>query len=150
MKTGLSRRLREWMRQQVGPFSAPQAANALGIVSRVERSHVTQAFGDFRERGEIVWVGRALYRYNANWRPSYKGDLRTVILRAMYVCTEWTVSEIVALAETREKSYVHRITKELIRKGYLYQAGRARCMSGPGKEKIYRVSDRFKFRKELL
>jgi len=150
VKTGLSRRLREWMRQQVGPFSAPQAADALGITSRAERSHVTQAFGDFRERGEIIKLGRALYRYNTNWRRSHKSDLRPLILRAMYLYTEWTVRQILALTETGEKSYVHRITKELVQMGYIHQAGRSRCMTGPGQEKIYRVSDRSRFRKELL
>jgi len=148
-RNGLASRIREAARAADGEFAPAAISAALGIPPGPEREVVSNVFGDFVQRGEMVRAARGLYRYVHSWRPKARiedVDLRR-IHKAIYVSVEWTVSDIQRIAGTGN-SHTQKVVKRLVEAGLVRQVGRRTALRTV--EPVYQVADRNRFRKEVL
>jgi hypothetical protein len=157
-KTGLAARMREWMKEQIRPFTKRDVYIGLGIEDPAERSTLRNAVPDFEVRGEIILqppdkrirrqdVNR--YRYNNAWKGGQKGSLQPRIYKAMYVSGTFAVTDIQRLCD-QDRDWIDRIVRRLRRSGHLAIVGRRLCAHGAGAEALYHVTDRDKFRLEVM
>jgi len=84
-----------------------------------------------------------------------RGKALPKILKAMYVCPEWTVSDIMRLSETQNRTWIHRVVQRLSAADYIAQRSRRRTITGTAwgrssYERVYRLVDRERFRREML
>jgi len=148
-KTGMARRMREWMRERK-IFTNAQLCKALEIPSGYEREKVSMTLQDFLKRNEIRRAGKGRYRYNHAWKPALKGSIRPRVLKAMYVSINaFSASDIQRLSGAKTLNYVNKIIRDLPH-GHLQKVGRKSNMSGFGDENLYRVVNRERFRIEVL
>lgn len=150
-KTGLAKRMREWMREQKRPFTRETLYGALNIPVGPERIKVYAALKDFLERNEAIANPESEnnYRYNHAWKPGYQDGIRQKILKAIYVLnSRFTVSDIQRISGARDKSYVTKTVTRLYRGGYLTRIAKRR--RGSGAEHVYAVMSRDRFRMEIL
>jgi len=148
-RNGLASRIRAEAAARRGDFTPASVSVALGIPPGPAREVVSNVFGDFVKRGEMVRVGRGLYRYVHSWRPAARiedVDLRR-IHKAIYVCGEWTVSDIRRLAGTGG-SHTQKVVRRLVEAGLVRQVARRAALRTV--EPVYQVADRNRFRKEML
>ncbi len=153
-KTGLAKRMREWMSKQRRPFSAAQISDALGLPPGKERDKVRNAIPDFIRRAEIFPVKRnrrqILYGYNPKWFRIHKGSLNKRIYKAMYVSGQFTISEIQRLSEAPDRSYLDKMARALKKAKHIKQIGRRVRANGIGVEILYFIPDRDRFRLEVM
>lgn len=152
-RTGLADRLRSWAREQEKPFTFQDVVDGLGIKRGREREKFWTPFGKFVGRGEIERVSffaGGLYHYKQGWHKRILGEKLPKILKAMYLTSEWSANEIMFFAGTRNSNQVHRVIAKLISQGYVQQKGHQKPFSGRGIERVYRVIDRERFRREVL
>ncbi|MFH2011704.1 MAG: hypothetical protein ABIJ37_03215 [Pseudomonadota bacterium] len=176
-KTGLAKRMREWMSGRKRPFTVPHICDGLGATGK-ERAQIRNAIPDFIDRGEIIRVDRSpstvtlpktgnaclranthrqgqqtTYLYNRNWRKKQRGDKLTRIIKAIYVsASAFTSADIQRIAgvEDKDMGYVSRIIRNLKKDGYLSRVGRRPCIHGRGALNLYNIPDRDKFKIELM
>lgn len=159
-KNGLAKTMREWMSAMTQPFTVAMLCDSLGIDGRDNRQQVRYAKKDFLKRGEILRAGekRILrqavmhYRYNPAWNGGYaaRATLRPIILKAMHVSGQFTVSDIIRLSDAPGRPYVGQIVKRLGNAGYLRRVGRRRCVGSNSVEALWIVNDQDKFRLEVM
>ena len=161
-KTGLAGRLRDWMKAQKRPFQQRDIYLALGITDTSERNSVYKAVRDFKRRGEVVQLPpdkrnrrqNTRYRYAQGWKGSQAGSVRPRIYKAMYVAGTFTANDIIRLCqrpgESVSRDWIDKIIRRLRKSGYLNQVGRRPCAHGAGAESIYHVTDRDRFRLEVM
>ncbi len=147
-KTGLARRMREWMRGRTRPFTLGALGKALGTGGGSARKRAARALRDFAARGEVVRAGSA-FRYNPGWRRKQTGVILPRILKAMYLSVTFTAAEIVRLSGAGDKSHAGKTIRRLRRAGFVGVSGR-RPLTGGGAENIYTIADRVKFRTDLM
>lgn len=158
-KTGLAGRMRAWMRAQEGAFTKRDVYLGIGIDDPRDRATVRRAFGDFVRRGEVILLppdrrradaGRVnRYRYNLSWQRAHTGILAPRIYKAMYVSGTWAVTDIVRLTDLN-RDWIDRVVRRLKSGGYIAQVGRRLCAHGAGAEVLYHVTDRDRFRLEVM
>jgi hypothetical protein len=153
-----AKEMRAWMVAQKWPFSVSKMCEALGIPPGKDRECAYWALKDFLRRGEAMVHGRtrsgraATYRYNHGWRPARKGTLRGKILKAMHVYAgeAFSSSDIQRFSGARDRNFVNKIIRKLVSENYLNRAGKRRCAHGYGREYLYMVADRKRFRVEVM
>ena len=153
-KTGLSAKIRSWAADQYDiPFRIRTLAAALEIRDADGYDRVRQALRDFKARGEVIELPGGRYRYagGRNWRPATRGgEAISRIYRAMFVVYEWSVSDLIRMTDVSDRSYINRLIRRLAERGEVTVA-RIRSMAPrPGKENIWRVVDRDRFRTEVM
>ena len=111
---------------------------------------------DFEKRGEISRVRprrnqrQTSYRYSHNWKPGSKEAVKKdKIYRAMYVSTTFTVSDIQRLTDAPDRSHLDKTVKRLTDKGFLQVVGFRLCNHSIGKERLYHIVDRMRFKLEV-
>lgn len=161
-KTGLSERMRAWMKDRPGPYTVSEMAVAIGVSPGKERERMRQALRDFMDRKEVVSLGpdRRLtkpvprYVYNAGWRPAPKGDLRQRIYKAMYYEGRFAVTDIVRLAHRPDdpvsRSFVDKTVMRLKGKDLIRMDGRRTRKTSYGVESVWMIPNRDKFRLEVM
>jgi hypothetical protein len=162
-KNGLTTRMRNWMQARTGSIGARRFFSrelyvALDIPEGYERQKARNALTDFLTRGEVSFRfnrkrKRRHYLYNLTWRRALKGKINRKIFKAMYVSTSFAVTDIVRLVgikKQKERNWTDKVTRRLIKEGYLQQISRRLCAHGSGAEKVYRVVDRDRFNLELM
>ena len=157
-KTGLAARMREWMKAQSRPFTKRDVYLGLGVDDPAERSTLRNAVPDFEARGEIILqppdkrnrlqhINR--YRYNHEWKGGQKGALNKRIFKAMYVSGTFAATDIQRLTDC-DRSWIDKSLRRLRRSGHLAIVGRRPCAHGAGAEALYHVTNRDKFRLEVM
>ena len=157
-KTGLASRMRAWMKAQSRPWTKRDVYLGLGIESPADRSTLRNAVPDFEARGEIILqppdkrnrrqnINR--YRYNPAWQGGKVGSLKPRILKAMYVSGTFAATDIQRLTDL-DRSWIDKTVRHLRRSGHLAIVGRRLCAHGAGAEALYHVTDRDKFRLEVM
>jgi hypothetical protein len=157
-KTGLAGRMREWMKAQTRPFTKRDVYLGIGIESPEDRAIARNAAYDFAVRGEIILqppdkrnrrqdINR--YRYNHAWKGGQKGSLQPRIFKAMYVSGTFAVTDIQRLADL-DRAWIDKVVRRLRRSGHLAIVGCRLCAHGAGAEALYHVTDRDKFRLEVM
>jgi hypothetical protein len=162
-KTDLAKRMREWMRFRAGSvgdrrFYSRELYEGIGIPKGYERQKARNALTDFLLRGEVTFRfnrkrNRRHYLYNPAWKRKQKGKINRKMFKAMYVSASFAVTDIVRLVgikKQKDRNWIDKITRRLVKEGYLQQISRRLCAHGSGAEKVYRVVDRDKFKLELM
>jgi len=150
-RTGLASRIRRWTRERQGrSFAFQEIAEAFGVPRGRGRSDLYNPFYAFVLRGEIERLAGGRYRYRQGWHRPVKGRLLVRILKAMYLSAEWSVSDIMFFAETRNRNYIHRVVQRMIARGHIRLKGRRKPFHGRGLERVYEVASRERFRVEVL
>jgi len=150
--------MRAWMKAQTRPFTKRDVYVGLGIESPADRSTLRNAVPDFERRGEIILqpsdkrnrrqdINR--YRYNHTWQSEQKGFLKPRIFKAMYVSGTFAATDIQRLTDL-DRSWIDKTVRRLRRSGHLAIVGRRLCAHGAGAEALYHVTDRDKFRLEVM
>ena len=154
-KTGLTGRIRTWMKERRGTFTSTRYCDDAGLHGS-ERDRAVKTFRDFLRRGEIERVPdkrnqrQNFYKYNHAWKKPVEGYLKKKILKAMYISVSFAITDIKRLAATDSRSFIDKTAKKLMKDGYLIVIGRRRCGHGAGAELIYHIKDRDKFRVEVM
>lgn len=154
-KTGLAALMRNWMSRRRKPFTLDKLCKALKIVYGPDREKASRALYDFEKRGEIVSNStkdnRRQYLYVRNWQRGRKESvLKAKILRAMYVSTTFSLTDIQRLSGAPNRSYLDKITKILEKEGLVETVGRRARLNGYGIENVYHITDSTRFRIEML
>lgn len=149
-RTGLTARLRSWMRAQQGPFYFKALAREFGNPHGIERQKLWKYLDILVKRGEVERYPEGQYRYNKDWRRPVMGKVLPRILKAMYIVGEWSANEIMFFAGTQNRNHIHRVIARLVARGYVRQRGRQRPYGGKGLERVYGVVDKERFRREVL
>lgn len=155
-KTGLAPKLRAWMRKRRGIFDRKTLYAAFHAPPGHERELIAKALYDFVKRGEVLVITTehhakgTKYRYASDWVAKTKQPLKkSRIYRAMYVSTTFAVSDVQRLAGTTSRSLLDKTAKRLVDGGFLHVVGFRSCDQGPGKEKLYHIPDRTRFKLEV-
>lgn len=156
-KTGLAERMRAWMKARDTKFTPVQIADGIGLPRGEERDKLRNALGDFVRRGEVKQFldkrkrRQHCYRYNHQWRRAFQGVINKKVFKAIYVSvSEFAVTDIQRLAGEEKRSHIEKIAKRLVKAEYLHVVGRRICAHGAGAETLYGVTDRDKFRLEVM
>lgn len=168
-KTGLVKRMREWMRARTGTkaerrFTVTELCAALEIPEGAVHQKVANALWDFEQRGEIMHydvhqAGKRRrrdtpnlrhYLYKTDWHAELKGHLNKKIYKAMYVSGDFTVTDIQRLTGLQERCWLDRIVPRLRAEGHIQPIQRRRCAHGAGAETVYHIVDRDRFKLEVM
>ena len=159
-KTGLTRRMRKWMQERTGStgerrFFPRELYEALGIPPGYEREKARKALTDFLTRGEVTFRfnqkrNRRHYSYNQTWLKAKKGEIKQKMFKAMYVSSDFSMSDIRRLAGIKDRHWIGRTIRKLLASGHLQQISRRLCAHGSGAEKVYRVINRDTFKLEMM
>ena len=160
-KTGLAKLMRKWMKSRTGAakcqrrFTIRQICEELAIPPGYKHQKVTNALYDFEKRGEVESYfsekcNRRQFVYNRSWHKAKKGTSNQKIYKAMYVSATFAVTDIQRLSGVKERDWIDKIVRRLKKNGYLQQISRRLCAHGAGAEKIYRLTNRDKFKLELM
>lgn len=147
-KTGLAKRLREWMSGQSRSFCKDKLCAAF---PEIARARINSAISDCLRRKELIPVtkyNRRQYLYNRDWKKAIKGALNKKIYKAMYVSGQFVAADIERLAGVKDTGWVRKLLSKLKKAGLVQQIGRRACAHGAGAEAIWHVSDRDKFKIE--
>ncbi|MGD8389626.1 MAG: hypothetical protein PVG49_20940 [Desulfobacteraceae bacterium] len=149
-KTGLAERIRAWASRQREPFSPSDMCYGLDLSFSDERKRARGAIRDFLARGEMRRVGEALYQYNQEWAVQARSSLvKTRLIKAMYVAWfTFTAGDLMRWTDARGRKYVEEVLLSLVRSGYVARVGSHKVPFG--RENVYQVPDRDRFRKELM
>lgn len=145
-RSGLAADIRRVLKEASRPVAYSTLYRTLGTTPGKEVTRVVTAMGDFIKRGEIVRTASGLMKYNHAYRAKV-GPVKNKVLKAIYVSTEFTLSDIASLANTK-RSYVDDIMEELLKTGHVLRVSRRACVTTP--EWVYNVADRVKFRLEVM
>lgn len=145
-RSGLAADIRRVLMGSSRPVAYSALYRTLGTTPGKEVTRVVTAIGDFIKRGEITRTPSGLMKYNHAYK-SKVGPVKNKVLKAIYVSTEFTLSDIASLANTK-KSYVDDIVEELLEAGHVLRVGRRACVTTP--EWVYNVADRVKYRMEVM
>ena len=149
-QTGMAGRIREELKGKSRPIAYSTLYKALGIKPGTDKKKAIGTIHDFINRGEITKTPTGLIKYNHEWKRKSTCPIKNKILKAMYVSNNiFSSSDIQRLSEA-DSSYIDEEIKKLFEKGYLERVGRRRCDNPTGVEWLYIVSDRVKFRLEVM
>jgi hypothetical protein len=159
-KSGLARLIRDWMKARTGTiverrFTTREMIEALGVLTAHVRAKLRDALKDFIARGEVKVLIYKKYKRRQNiyihgWRKDLKGILNKKIFKAMYVSNNFTVTDIQRLTGIKDRHYLDRITRKIKKDGHLQQIARRPCAHGAGTENIYHVTNRDRFKLEIM
>lgn len=149
-KTGLATRIREWASRRRKPFSLISLYKGLGLTPGKPRERARNAIPDFLARGEMERAGGGRYRYNPKWKPQgLPSPLKGRLIKACYVAGPvFKATDIMRWAEAPKRNYVQKLLKKLVQSGYVMKVGMRKVPQG--RENLYRISDRARFRKDLM
>lgn len=159
-KTGLAKHMRNWMSVRTGKiyerrFTIQQLCIALAIPPGDMHQKVAVALRDFERRGEIKSYlnkkhNRRQYLYNKEWRRGLWGSQNQRIFKAMYVSQSFTVTDIQRLAGIGERDGIDKMIRLFRKIGHLQQIARRHCAHGAGAENIYHITNRDRFKLEIM
>lgn len=167
-KTGLSRRMREWMAARTGSknersFTIGDVVAALQIPAGKPHQAMLNALWDFGQRGEVTAVRKLTphpwkstpidqrhFLYVHDWRAALKGSVNRKIFKAMYVSHDFAVSDIQRLTALGDRDWIDRLVRRLRSDGHIQAIRRRRCLHGAGAETVYHVVNRDKFKMEIM
>ena len=150
-KTGLAARIRAALKPRERACSRGMLCMMLGMERGEARQSVNSALQDFFERDEIRLTPKGFLKYNHAWRRADKSPLKDKILKAMYVQAGWfATTDIRKLVSDAEKSHVEKTIRRLWKGGRLQRVDRRICAHGAGAEWLYNITDRVKFRCEIM
>jgi hypothetical protein len=159
-KTGLSSRMRDWMKARTGTkaqrrFTIAQICEALGIEEGKQHQAVANALTDFISRKELISYenkkhNRRQFLYVHDWRKELKGKINRKLFKAMYVSQDFSVTDIKRLTSLADRNWIDKVVKKLKKEGYIQQISRRLCAHGAGAEVVWHVVNRDKFNIELL
>lgn len=160
-KFGLASRMRAWMATRTGTkaqrrFSIAQMCEALQITPGKQHEKIATALYDFERRGELVAYmskkhNRRQYLYVQDWQKMLRGQINRKIFKAMYVSGDFfAVTDIQRLTAITERDFIDKLVRQLKASGHIQQIQRRRCAHGAGAETIYHVTDRDKFKIEVM
>ena len=150
-KTGLARKIRGWAQSRRRVFTPLQLNKALEIPEGEERARVWNTLRDFQKRGELERTETGKFRYNHDFYKKVDAPLKFRILKAVYVSiSQFAASDIQRLAGTPDRNYVQRIIRDLIARRLIRPVGRRKCLHGRGMERVFAVTERDRFRIEML
>jgi hypothetical protein len=145
-RSGLAGDIRRVLMGTSRPVAYSTLYRELNVAPGKEVTRVVSAIGDFVKRGEIIKTPSGLMKYNSSYKGKV-GPVKSKILKAIYISTEFTLSDIASLANTK-KSYVLDIVEELLEAGHVVRVGRRACVTTP--EWVYNVADRVKYRMQVM
>ncbi len=145
-RSGLAAGIRSVLKEASRPVAYSTLYRELNAAPGKDVTRIVSAIGDFIKRGEIVRTASGLMKYNHAYRAKV-GPVKNKVLKAIYVSTEFTLSDIASLANTK-RSYVDDIIEGLLEAGHVLRVGRRACVTSP--EWVYNVADRVKFRLEVM
>lgn len=147
-KTGLAKRLREWMLGQRRSFDKNKLCAAF---PEIDRATISSAITDCLRRKELTPVtkyNRRHYLYNSAWKKGIKGSLNKRIYKAMYVSGQFVAADIQRLAGVPDTGWVHKVLRKLKKAGLVQKIGRRVCAHGSGAEAVWHVAERDRFKIE--
>lgn len=156
-KTGLAKRLREWMSGQSKAFDKKKVSLAFPDVGR---NRICAAIFDCVKRKELTPVTKynrrhsstkkadRRYLYNRNWEKANRGAFNKRICKAMYVSGSFVAADIQRLAGVPDSGWVHKVLRALKKDGLVQQISRRACAHGIGMEAVWHVQDRDRFKIE--
>jgi hypothetical protein len=142
--------MRAWASRQPGTFSPAELCIGIGVIPPDDRLRVRSAIRDFTARGEMERAGEGIYRYNHQWqRQGLPFPLKAKLIKAAYVAgPSFTVADLMRWAEATDRRYVQRTLQKLVRTGHVERTGTRKIPQG--RESLYQVPDRNRFRKDLI
>lgn len=146
MQRGIAKLAREWMQTQGAPWRLDVMVHALGV----DRERLRHALKDFVNRGEVERLSSGRYRYMTGYRKPLRGDTLPAIYRAMYFMTTWTSRDIHRMVDAPDTGWVNRVIRRLVKSGHVEICGSRKLEAAIGRERIYRISDRERFRTEIM
>lgn len=157
-RTGMTARMRAWMQAQGNlKFTPVQVSSGLDLPLGIERDKLRRIMGDFIRRGEIIQSldkrkrRQFVYRYNHQWKRKPQGTINKKVYKAMYVSVgSFAVTDIQRLSGEQKRSNIEKIVRMLVLGGYLQKVGRRLCSHGAGAENLYRVTNRDRFRLQVM
>jgi hypothetical protein len=147
-KTGLAKRLREWMSGQSKAFDKKRVCLAF---PEIGRARISAAISDCVRRKELIPVtkyNRRQYLYNRDWKKAKKGSLNKRIYKAMYVSGSFVAADVQRLAGVQDSGWVHKILRALKRAGLVQMVYRRPRTNGIGVEAVWHIPDRDRFKIE--
>lgn len=159
-KTGPTERMRAWMVARKRPWTVIEMCDAMDAAGDAQRNRVRRLVLDFIRRLEVIPLGPSgtagkrnrrqnYFTYNRRYRRLQRGVIVKKVWKAMYISTEWTVSDIQRLAGGAP-NYVTAVVNDVRKRGYLGRVGRRVKDDGTGTERVYRLADRDRFRREVM
>lgn len=154
-KNGLAARIREEMKKRVRPFRSVQIAQALGLPPGPESERVCRAMRDFVTRGEVERVtyrGISCFRYNPDYRTPVPAK-RSRTVKALYLSGTFTAGQIERLTSGPggpSVNYIQKVIRELLADGQIEIVTEQKRERSYGLERVYRIIDRNRFRKEEM
>jgi hypothetical protein len=145
-RSGLAADIRRVLKGASRPVAYSALYRTLNTTPGKEVARVGSAVGDFIKRGEITKTPSGLLKYNDAYKSKI-GPVKSKVLKAIYISTEFSINDIANLAGTK-KSYVEDIMEELLKSGHVLKVCRRACVTTP--EWVYNVTDRVKFRLEVM
>ena len=159
-KSGLANIMRDWMKARIGTiverrFTMREMAESLSMSTSDARAKLRDALKDFIARGEVKVLIYKKYKRRQNiyvhdWSKDLNGVLNKKIFKAMYVSNNFAVTDIQRLTGIKDRHYLDRITRKIKKDGHLQQIARRHCAHGPGAENIYHVTNRDRFKLEIM
>jgi hypothetical protein len=148
-KTGLAADIRRIVKGLKRPRAPRALYEALGRPPGQERQKAMSSLHEFFKRGEILQTPTGRIKYNHAWKRAGNAPLKAKILKAIYISSGFSSPDIRRLVDA-DKSHVEKTIRKLHRDGHLVMVGRRRCAHGAGAEGLYNMSDRTKFRVEVM
>lgn len=142
-------RMRAWMQAQGAPWPLPVLRDAMGLAPGPGHEEIRAKLKHFLRRGEVEQLPGGRYQYRHGWKKEVP-PRADVIYRAMYVTPEWSNRDLLRLSGASDSGWSRRIIRRLIRQGLVEVAGVRTFKPMPGRERVFRLSDRDRFRKEVM
>jgi ribosomal protein S25 len=159
-KTGLTRRMRAWMSARTGTkaqrrFTIDQICESLGVMAGKQHQSVANALTDFETRKEVESYtskkhNRRQFLYVLDWRKELKGKINRKIFKAMYVSQNFSVTDIQRHTGLQDRCWIDKVVRKLKEEGHVQQIQRRLCAHGAGAETVYHITNRDKFKLELM
>jgi hypothetical protein len=159
-KSGLAGIMRDWMKSRTGTkaqrrFTIQHICNALTVTTAKQHQTVANALSDFEKRGEVESRlnkkhNRRHFYYVLDWRKILKGKINKKIFKAMYVSLAFAITDLQRLTGITERNWFDKLIHRLIKDGYIQQINRRHCAHGAGAENVYQITDRDKFKMEMM
>lgn len=159
-KTGLADVIREWMKSRTGTkaqrrFTIAQMCTALNISEGKDHQAASCTLTDFIHRGEVESYttakhNRRQFIHVDDWKKVLKGKINKKVYKAMYVSQTFAVTDLCRLTGIKDRNYFDKVVRQLKRDNYITQVQRRLCSHGAGAENVYHITDRDKFKLELM
>jgi hypothetical protein len=152
--------MRAWMSARTGTkaqrrFTIDQMITAMGIWPGKEHQAAANALSDFIRRKEVESYfnqkhNRRQFLYVLDWRKELKGKINRKIFKAMYVSQNFSVTDIQRHTGLQDRCWIDKVVRKLKDDGHVQQIQRRLCAHGAGAETVYHITNRDKFKLELM